>query len=83
MPRPLHLCAPATARSPPVCPQIVLLLDADFLPNRALSDLIHEPEHYDQLRRVTGEGSQMRSGAQFVCILSGMQRAWCQCKSDV
>ncbi|KAL4446810.1 hypothetical protein ABPG77_008054 [Micractinium sp. CCAP 211/92] len=34
--------------------EIVLLLDADFLPNRALSDLIHDPMHYDQLRRVTG-----------------------------
>lgn len=34
--------------------EIVLLLDADFLPNRMLADLIHDPANYDQLRRVTG-----------------------------
>ena len=34
--------------------EIVLLLDADFLPNRALSDMIHDQRMYDQLRRVTG-----------------------------
>lgn len=32
----------------------MLLLDADFLPNRALSDLVHDPVAYEQLRRVTG-----------------------------
>ena len=32
----------------------MLLLDADFLPNRALTDLLHDPGHYEQLRRVTG-----------------------------
>ena len=39
---------------PLASPQIVLLLDADFLPNRALTDLIHQPAMYEQLRRVTG-----------------------------
>ncbi|KAL4856061.1 LARGE xylosyl- and glucuronyltransferase 2 [Chlorella vulgaris] len=34
--------------------EVVLLLDADFLPNRALTDLIHQPAMYEQLRRVTG-----------------------------
>ncbi|KAI7837110.1 hypothetical protein COHA_009058 [Chlorella ohadii] len=34
--------------------EVVLLLDADFLPARALSDLIHDPLMHEQLRRVTG-----------------------------
>lgn len=41
--------------------QVVLLLDADFLPARALSELIHEPLMYEQLRRVTGY-RQVRGG---------------------
>ena len=54
----LPACPPSTsfhlALPLPLPPQIVLLLDADFLPNRALTDLIHQPEMYEQLRRVTG-----------------------------
>ena len=34
--------------------QIVLLLDADLLPSRPLSDFITKPAHYHQLRRDTG-----------------------------
>ena len=38
----------------PLLPQVVLLLDADFLPARELTDLIHDPLMHEQLRRVTG-----------------------------
>lgn len=57
-------CSPAAHRPRA---QVVLLLDADFLPNRELTDLIHDPAKYEQLRRVTGfrqvGGGAARRGA--------------------